>query len=748
MNNEINNRATPGYIERKGPSPEAFRKAKWIRRRRGIIGFFAFLSFIVAILFFDYYWVLISRAFKEPSRESGQSAYHIMKVSGKERREIFDGTRKLLDTGRVDEARQLIRQYLQRESSAEGSYLAGLVYMRQGDVSGAYRNFTEALRTQPDYHEAQQKLAEVHVAIGDLKPARQTAIVLSNSNDAREDGLLLQSEIALAEGKMDEALINLQAIIEEKRENAPERARIQLAILHARQGDHERGRQIIGNVDELKLGATELLVLVRYHLSVANNEKATAVLNAALTRYPNSPEVRYFYGQHLFGQGRYREAIPHFQAVYTNMPHSQIVSYRYGQALIAAGQLQEAKRHIDDTLSRYPVDILALSLKVRYEILNQRDRDAIETLKQTVAIAPKAPRPHTLLAELYWAAGVYSIAEIHAQKALKLGETSISPCIILGDISFRKGHYMKAIAQCGKILEREPANLIALIQTADAYLHLGDVRKAEGFYEKILLFHPNISMIRTKLEMVRNLRNGPQGVLEAAHRYYRQRPDDLWAVHGYVQALILNGRLADAAGVLRRAIKKDKGTVPYQVMLGDVLLAQKNMKGARASFQKAMETAPDDIGVLIHVGRRYESNNLYAEAEATYLRAHAVSPENMPIVNQLAWFYTDSRGELDKARPFIETLRVKGEGAYEKDTVGWFYYHTRDYRSAEAFFREALQLDPENNAIRAHLALALFQMNNGKEAFSEAKKIMGILPPGSLRNQLTFTMEQKRGSTK
>jgi cytochrome c-type biogenesis protein CcmH/NrfG len=31
-----------------------------------------------------------------------------------------------------------------------------------------------------------------------------------------------------------------------------------------------------------------------------------------------------------------------------------------------------------------------------------------------------------------------------------------------------------------------------------------------------------------------------------------------------------------------------------------------------------------------------------------------------------------------------------------------------------AYFREALQLDPDNNAIRGHLALTLFQMNKEK----------------------------------
>ena len=57
-----------------GPSYEAFRKVKWIKRKRGLIGFFTFLALITTVLFFDYYWALISRVIKQPSRVVEQIA--------------------------------------------------------------------------------------------------------------------------------------------------------------------------------------------------------------------------------------------------------------------------------------------------------------------------------------------------------------------------------------------------------------------------------------------------------------------------------------------------------------------------------------------------------------------------------------------------------------------------------------------------------------------------------------------------
>ena len=712
------------------------------------MAFFLFLCAVVFILFFDYYWVMISRALKEPSRETEKAAGQFLKMGEGERKAIFSQTRALLDAGRVEEARQVILNYLQRENSAEGNYLAGLVYMSQGDVNSAYRSLKESVRLQPDYYAAQQKLAEVYVIVGDLKSAQEAATNLSKQTDHLEDGLLIQSEIALAEGNLDEALRKAESAAGARKSAGADKTLIQLASLYAKKGNRSKAEEIVVKIDEKRLNASDLLMLSRYYQATGRSEKASALLNGALARYPNSPEVHYFYGQQLFNQGKYRESIPHYQKVYASMPHSRIASYRYGQALMASGQIKEAKEHVDTVLSRYPNDILALSLKVRYELLKGQRQDAINTLKQTTDLVPDAPRPHTLLAEIYWAEGILTVAEGHAQKALKLGEKSISPRIVLGDIFFKKGQYAKALEQYGKILERDPVNLIALSQSADAYLNMGEAKKAESLYEKIILQYPAAKVIRTKLEMVRNVPKGPAALLETAFAYYQRNPDDMRAVSGYVQTLQMNRRIPEAMEVLKKAIAKNPRNVQYPVMLGDLYLAQRNVAAAKDVFHRALQLAPNDLNLLINIGGRYERYSLDKDAEDMYLSCQRLYPGNMLIVNQLAWFYTDKRGELEKARPYIDTLRVRGEGAFEKDTVGWFYYKLGDYNSAEAFSREALQMDPDNNVIRGHFALALHQLGRKKDAALEAEKAARLLPPGDLKNRLVALMQQKKGPGK
>jgi len=111
------------------------------------------------------------------------------------------------------------------------------------------------------------------------------------------------------------------------------------------------------------------------------------------------------------------------------------------------------------------------------------------------------------------------------------------------------------------------------------------------------------------------------------------------------------------------------------------------------------------------------------------------------VVNQIVWFYLESERDLEKAKPLIELLRIKGEGAFEKDTVGWYYYRAGAYAEAANYLQEAVRLDPENNVIRAHWLLARGRSGERDKTRVDAKNILERLPAGKLRQELESLCE-------
>jgi len=518
-----------------------------------------------------------------PSREIERQAGRFERVSEQERSDIFRRVNGLLTSGRIDDAKQVILNYLGREQTAQGNYLAGLVYLRQGDIHSAYRYLKEAIRIDPDYYDAQTRLAEIYITVGDIKSAQEEAALLKRQQDFQDEGLRIESEIAVAEGKLDEALAKIsQAIAEGERKGTSHVLKIQQAILYVAKGEQGKAAALVATVPLEKLDANGYLFLARYWMVTNNDAQARQTLEMAAARFPQSPDVRYHYGLMLFRERRYADAVEWFRSVYEKMPSSRIAAYRYGQSLVAAGEIKEARAFISTILDKSPNDILALSLKVRCDLLEGKNSEAIAALKQTVALVPEAPRPYTLLGEIYWHEGVLSMAERYMMTALKCGEKGLSPYIVLGDIYMRQGRYERAIHQYEALLTREPSNLVALSQIADAWLNMGNHVAAIAYYDRILQYYPELMVIRHKKELAQNIHRGLPMILEIENRYYKSHPDDVQATIGYVNALLLNNRETEAVAVLDRALKSAPRHQWYLLTRGDISLARGQVEEAKS----------------------------------------------------------------------------------------------------------------------------------------------------------------------
>lgn len=549
---------------------------------------------------------------------------------------------------------------------------------------------------------------------------------------------MLESEISLAEGKIDEALAKAAAAVEEgeKKGSVSASVLIHQAGIHAARGNSRKANEIISRIDRRKLDAPGYLALSRYFRISREEEKIVPLLKEGTATFPGNPELLYYYALELFRLGNYEEATKIFKKVYSAMPNSRVAAYRLGQSLIAAGRLDEANEIISHILTKHPSDVLGLSLKVRYQLRMGDNRGAIESLKTTISLVPEAPRPYTLIGEIYWHEGILSLAEKYATIALNQGEKGLSPHFVLGDIYMKQGRFNLAADHYKRILEREPLNIVALSQIADAYANMGNVRPAMNYLDKILLHYPHVQWVKRKKELLLASPKGPAALLETAQKHVEQNPSDPQAKIALVQALILNNQLAEAVAVLRNALKKEPRNQWYLLTLGDLLLVRGELVEATEVLERAVKLNPQDVNLLINVGGRLEKINLDNRAEEKYLMAYKQEKENPLVINQLAWFYVDKVKNFEKAKPFIEILRLKGEGAFEKDTVGWYYCQTGDYRAAEGFLREAVQLDPANHVIRAHWALSLYKVGKVNQGEKEKNKILSMIPAGGLREEL------------
>ena len=125
----------------------------------------------------------------------------------------------------------------------------------------------------------------------------------------------------------------------------------------------------------------------------------------------------------------------------------------------------------------------------------------------------------------------------------------------------------------------------------------------------------------------------------------------------------------------------------------------------------------------------YERTNEFAKARAAYEKLLSMKPDFAPVLNNLAYLYSERLDEIDKARDLAQRARALQPGdAAIADTLGWILYKQGDYKQALALLQESAQNRPDNPEIQFHLGMAKYMMgwtNEARTAFRQAAAAFG-----------------------
>jgi tetratricopeptide (TPR) repeat protein len=739
-------------IEKKNPSQEDDLHAidnyyveidKKQRRRKIVVIVFSILI-VVGVIFAQNLFDLFKTGNKQPSKQIEKEAKETKtRIGDAEWKAISATVKTLLDEGKVDEAQNQLTKILSGNPDiAEANYLAGTAYMRQGRIQSAYDKLRQAITLRPDYYEAQEKLGEIYLLAGDYKAAKDVATTLTKGGDYLQDGLLLEAEIAMAQGNVDEALNKAGAAATGDKAAAKVKASAYLADLYLKKGEKAKANKVARSLDAASLNSDGLLSLAKYYLGAGNDAQAVALFKQALARYPDSAEANYNYGQYLFKKGQYQEAVDYYKKAMAVVPSIQIIAYQLTQCLLATDRYNEAKTQIDAMIQKYPNSLLTLGLKLQYHLLVGERHQAIVVLNQIARMIPLAPRPYTILASLYWQEGMIPLAEKNALKAMSLGEKTVLPHLMVGDILFNKKQFAQALSYYERVLEVQPDNIIALLQTGDVFLAMGQPKRAEERYAKALAANPKVKSIRTKIAWAKAQGGDLEGALTLNRQYLHDMPNDPQAVTAFANTLIAANRLDEAMDLVQKNLLKQPKAWSLHYLLGDIYFLKKDFKSATASYGQALSLNPNDVNMALNVGARYEKIGIDTETERYYVDIRKKFRYNALVANQLAWFYIDRMGTPLRAKDLVETLMAETNWPEMSDTIGWYYYKMGEFISAESYFRQALLLMPDHPETRARLALTLLALKKKPEAEAEGQKALAQMAPGSLKNTLAQAMAQ------
>jgi len=185
-------------------------------------------------------------------------------------------------------------------------------------------------------------------------------------------------------------------------------------------------------------------------------------------------------------------------------------------------------------------------------------------------------------------------------------------------------------------------------------------------------------------------------------------------------------------GFVERALEIDPGYAPAWAEMGLVHMREwemalnpekieKAMEAQKKALDTALELDPDLAVAHSRMAYWYMSNPRwdFVAAERSTERALALAPKD-PVVLGNAGILFFKLGRFDDSIALsTQALRIDPLGILNYTNLGATYLGMEDWTNAEATYREALQLSPEQPGARSGLAEALFEQGRSEEAMKE-----------------------------
>lgn len=497
------------------------------------------------------------------------------------------------------------------------------------------------------------------------------------------------------------------------------------------------------------------LGLAGFYLALGQPDKAEQEYLALAALSPDRPEGRAMLADFYAATNRLDKAQQVYQELLTALPDYARGRYRIGEIMLQRRDLAGAQAQVDAALKQNQYDIQAVLLRARISLERGLSKEAIKDLEEVLKQEPSSRSGLYYMADAKARAGQMDQARGFAADLEKFYPDYVFGKLLSAQISFAANDPKNAMRIGDELIEQlaksgpdaemsiqllNEFRVKALMIRGLARLQMNEVAAAKEDLMAAQTAAPNSPSSYANLARI----SRREGKLDEAVGLYDRALSldkaDFDSLNGLIAVLTNQRRLDQAHSRLDIAIAAAAGNniVSSQThyLKAQVFAAQKNLGGAEAEYQVALQQNPDylpaylgyaavlatlnrvdqaisqyravldrnpdDAGTYTLLGILEDSRGNYDAAVTNYSKALELEKSSAIASNNLAWLFAEyDKGNLDEALRLAQTAvsQFPDEPGY-LDTLGWVYYKKGLFPSATEQLQKAADLDQASAARR------------------------------------------------
>jgi tetratricopeptide (TPR) repeat protein len=477
-------------------------------------------------------------------------------------------------------------------SDPAASRMLGDYYLRQGDHAKALTEFASITKDHPEDLKIRKSYIQLLILTHRFgEAATLTGEILKNSPQDVE-GLVLNGQILLQNGKIQDALQTLQLAVKGDRANPM--GHYQLGMAYFSVGNTNQAESQWRDAVQLLPTFTEAWIALGTSAAQGQDWSSLEPIGVQLKKIsPQSPGGYLFHATARFNQGDAAGAEADLNQLIQMSPETPMGYARLGQLRSSQKRWNEAEQLYGEALRRAPGYLDAIQGMVDLDFRRGRPVDARQFIQGQITRDPNNAILYLLQGEAFMKDKHLDAARQSFSRCLELDAKNLTAIIMLGQVEQASGHSAEAIASYLHAIAIAPNNAGLYTTLGVTYEARGNWQEAQSAYQRALALDPEGPLAANNLAYLMLEHGGNVNVaLTLAQTARRGLPNVPNSADTLGWAYLQNGAYSVAAPLLETAVNSAPSNATYRYHLGLTYQKLNDLGRARTEFEKSIRLDP------------------------------------------------------------------------------------------------------------------------------------------------------------
>ena len=617
-------------------------------------------------------------------------------------------------------------------ANAELQTLLGVAQFGQGKSDEAMTAFASAKKFVPDYPAAVLGEARVKASRGDLAGASTQVDQILAKNPKQVEGMLLNGDIARAQGSIKAAIAAYEGAVKENPRNFI--ARLNLAGAYIGDSQLDLAQQ---QLDELKKlsprhpGVNYLDALVAFNKK--DFPRANDAVTLSLAAMPNNGAAQLLAGAIATATNQPAQAEQHLREALKISPNNIYTRKLLASLYLRQRQAQKADEILQPAITAAPNDPALVSLAGEVALLKGDYKAASRSFEQATKLNPNDANVRTQSAAVQFARGDSAAGFAELEAASKVATTNPNPDIALILAHVQRRQFDQALAAWKTLEKRQPDNPLTYNLRAAIDMGKNDPASARKALEHALQLQPNYFPAIANLAGLDQRDKNVEGARQRYKNLLAKEPGNLSALLALAQFENSVGASAETVlGLLKEAKRTNPNSEQAVAALVGYYLNKGDPKQALGFAQDALASSPNNPRYLDMVGNLMLQTGSADQAVAAYRKLVSLNPEAADYQLQLGQAQL-SAGQSEAAlQSFNSALKLKPDSIQAQSAMVGSMIRAGKGDEAARLLNDIKTQAPKSPAIPELEADVKFATKQYPEAAGLYRKILAQAPTSGL----------------